>query len=52
VKNNGNKTWSGYHGGISFLKKSKDYSHELDLRYEDQEGLIDKIASVTVNKRF
>ena len=52
VKNNGNKTWSGYHGGISFLKKSKDYSYELDLRYEDQEGLIDKIASITVNKRF
>ena len=38
--------------GVSFLKKSKDYNYELDLRYEDQEGLIDKIASFTVNKRF
>ena len=52
VKNKGNETWSGYHGGIAFLKKSKDYNYELDLRYEDQEGLIDKIASITVNKRF
>ena len=41
----------GYHGGVSF-KKSNDYAYELDLRYEDQEGLIDKIASITVNKRF
>ena len=24
VKNNGNKTWSGYHGGVSFLKKSNN----------------------------
>ena len=52
VTNNGNETWSGYHGGVSFLKKSKDYNYELDLRYEDQEGLIDKIASITINKRF
>ena len=36
----------------TFLKKSDDYAYELDLRYEDQEGLIDKIASITVNKRF
>ena len=52
VKNNGNKTWSGYHGGVSFLKKSNNFSYELDLRYEDQEGLIDKIVSLTLNRRF
>lgn len=52
VKNNGNKTWSGYHGGVSFLKKSNNFSYELGLRYEDQEGLIDKIVSLTLNRRF
>ena len=52
VKNNGNETSSGYHAGVSLLKKSKNFNFEIDFRYEDQEGLIDKIASLTLNRRF
>ena len=34
----------------SFIEKN--FNFEIDFRYEDQEGLIDKIASLTLNRRF
>ena len=52
VKNNGNETSSGYHAGVSLLKKSKNFNFEINFRYEDQEGLIDKIGSLTLNRIF
>ena len=55
VSNEGNQDWSGYHLGLTFGKKAfkyEDYNYELDLRFEDQEGLIEKSARFTINKKF
>ena len=52
VSNEGNQEWSGYHAGLSIGKKNKNLNYELDLRYEDQEGLIDRTIQFTVNKQF
>jgi len=52
VSNEGNQEWSGYHAGLSIGKKNKNLNYELDLRYEDQEGLIDRTIQFTANKQF
>jgi len=48
----GNQEWSGYHAGLSIGKKTQNLNYELDLRYEDQEGLIDRTIQFTANKQF
>ena len=52
VSNEGNQEWSGYHAGLSIGKKTQNLNYELDLRYEDQEGLIDRTIRFTANKQF
>ena len=52
VSNEGNQEWSGYHVGLSIGKKTQNLNYELDLRYEDQEGLIDRTIQFTANKQF
>ena len=52
VSNEGNQEWSGYHAGLSIGKKTQNLNYELDLRYEDQEGLIDRTIQFTANKQF
>ena len=52
VSNEGNQEWSGYHAGLSIGKKTQNLNFELDLRYEDQEGLIDRTIRFTANKQF
>jgi hypothetical protein len=52
VSNEGNQEWSGYHAGFSIGKKTQNLNYELDLRYEDQEGLIDRIIQFSANKQF
>ena len=55
VSNEGNQDWSGYHLGLTLGKRAfkyEDYNYELDLRYEDQEGLVDKSVRFTINKKF
>ena len=52
VSNEGNQEWSGYHAGLSIGKKNKNLNYELDLRYEDQEGLVDRTIQFTANKQF
>ena len=55
MSNEGNQDWSGYHLGLTLGKRAfkyEDYNYELDLRYEDQEGLVDKSVRFTINKKF
>ena len=52
VSNEGNQEWSGYHAGLSIGKKTQNLNYELDLRYEDQEGLMDRTIQFSVNKQF
>lgn len=52
VSNEGNQEWSGYHAGFSIGKKTQNLNYELDLRYEDQEGLIDRTIQFSANKQF
>ena len=52
VSNEGNQEWSGYHAGLSIGKKTQNLNFELDLRYEDQEGLIDRTIQFSANKQF
>ena len=55
VNNEGNQNWSGFHLGYTVGKRAlenNDFNYEFDLRYENQEGLIDKTARFTVNKTF
>ena len=52
VSNEGNQEWSGYYAGFSIGKKTQNLNYELDLRYEDQEGLIDRTIQFSANKQF
>jgi len=46
------ETWSGYHAGVSLVKKVKGLSLDLDLMYGNEDGLINQIAAFSLTKSF
>ena len=52
VTNGNRETWSGYHAGVSLVKKTKDLNFDLDLMYGNEDGLINQIAAISLTKSF
>ncbi|MCH2540623.1 MAG: hypothetical protein MK002_00025, partial [Alphaproteobacteria bacterium] len=52
VTNDNRETWSGYHAGVSLVKKAKDLNFDLDLMYGNEDGLINQIAAISLTKSF
>ena len=46
------ENWSGYHAGVSLVKKVKGLSLDLDLMYGNEDGLINQIAAFSLTKSF
>ena len=52
VTNDHQETWSGYHAGVSLVKKIKGVDFDLNLMYGNEDGLINEIAGFSLKKSF